>query len=346
MRQLLILISLILCVGFVQAQEEMSLDALKALHAEKQAAADALAGEAADLQAKIDKYPGWKFGAYGAIGFDGIRNNNWFSLPDPNSQQGALNLGFGGTARLDVAKHFWHNSLGISLARVSAFTDKDDDTSESITLTNNSLDLVSLYGYKIAPKWAISAELRWTSTVLDSDGFDANGVPNFSLTFNEPGQATLSAGITWLPINNLTVNIHPIGYQQNWPGTLSSQAGAKIGAAYLAEIFPGVGWKSDLTAFIPYSGGGTRALPFIGEDEDTASGLVDYSTSDLTNWTWINSFTTNIWKGIGVKFDIGLGTNRQTADLNRIGASDVGSPIADDNPFQSYFGLGLAYSFL
>ena len=260
-----------------------------------------------------------------------------------------MNLGFGGTARLDQEKSFWYNSLGISLARVSAFTDSEDAATQSITLTNNALDLVSLYGYKFRPKLAISAEGRWTSTLIEEeDELDANGIPQFSFALNSPGKATVSAGITWLPIDNLVINVHPLGYQFNWPGTLSSQAGAKIGASYLAEIFPGIAWKSDLDAFVPYSGGGDQVLAFANEDVDagTATGLVNYSTSDLTNWTWINSFTFNIFKGIGVKFDVGLGSNRQIANLNRFAASDAGTVIPDNNPFQSYFGLGLGYSFL
>ena len=58
MRHLQLLFIMFLFAGFSQAQD-MSLESLKAAYAEKSAAADALAAEAADLKGKIDKFPGW-----------------------------------------------------------------------------------------------------------------------------------------------------------------------------------------------------------------------------------------------------------------------------------------------
>jgi len=345
MRHLLLLFIFVLGAGVAQAQwDNLDLDGLKAAQAEKMAMHDAAQADIDALQGLIDKFPGWKFGGYGTLGLDGLFNNNWFALPAPNSRNGNLSAGLGGFARLDQEKVFWHNSLGINVVRNSTFADKDDDGSQTITLANNALDFTSLAGYKLAPKWALSAEVKWLSTVLERGNTDLE----YDLGLNKPGVATLSAGATWLPMDNLTVNIHPLGYQKNWPGGLSSMAGCKIGASYLGEIIPGIAWKSDLSCFIPYSGSGMQALAYQFEDLDagTATGSRDYSTMDLANWTWINSFTLPIFKGIAAKFDIGVGQNRQQANLSRFAASPAGTVIDNDDPFQSYFGFGLGYTFL
>jgi len=340
MRHLQLLFIMLLCATFAQAQyENLDLDGLKAAQAEKMAMHDAAQAEIDALQGLIDKFPGWKFGGYGSLGYDGIRNNNWFGISNPNSSQGALNLGFGGTARLDQEKFFWDNLLGVKLARTGAFEVAGEEGTKSVILTNNFLELNSTAGYKIAPKWAISAGLNWISTVLERE---TDIKYNFAL--NEPGKATISAGITWLPITNLRVDIHPLGFQKNWPGTLSSMAGAKIGATYTAQILPSIGWSSRLDAFVPYSGAGDVSFDYTDAAGAAQKLVKNYGTGDLTNWQWINTFTTNIWKGIGVVAELGLAGNRQQADLNRVGASADGV-VADDNPMQSYYSLGLGYTF-
>lgn len=336
---------MLFCVGFVQAQDMPmeSLETLKSMHEEKEAAVAALQAEADAIQAKIDKYPGWKFGGFGSIGLDGLRNNNWFALGTPNSQQITVNAAVGGTARLDQDKYFWHNSLGVNLARLDGYTDKDNPGTRSIGLTNNALDFTSLAGYKIRPKWALSAELKWLSTVLERTLVPTSVLgEEYSLGFNKPGSATFSAGVTWLPIDNLTVNFHPLGYQKNWPGDLTSMAGCKIGAAYLAEIIPGVQWKSDLACFIPYTGNDSQAFAYA----DGTTVNADYGAIDLANWTWINAFTADLYRGIGLRLEVGLGQNRQQANMKRMAsAAFQGLAIPNDDPFQSYMAVGLGYTF-
>ncbi len=342
MRQLLLLlVATTLCLSVANAQE-MTLESLKSMKADKQAAIDGMVAELADLENQILTFPGWKIGGLGSIGFDGIRNNDWFALSNANSANYALNLGLRGFARLDNDDLFWDNGLKVNLARVGAFIDKDIDTapSKSVALTNNALELSSIFGKKIAPKWALSAELNWLSTVVERE---TDIKYNFAL--NQPGQATFSLGLTWLPITNLKVNIHPLGYQKNWPGALSSMAGAKIGATYTAEILPNVNWDSNLGAFIPYTGAGDVAHAFTDAAGVAGTQNVAYETADLANWKWINTFSTKIWRGIGVVAEVGLAGNRQIADLARVASGGDGQTDISDNPLQSYYSLGLGYTF-
>ena len=74
-----------------------------------------------------------------------------------------------------------------------------------------------------------------------------------------------------------------------------------------------------------------------------------YENGDLSNWTWTNSFAYTLWKVIGVGFDFGLRNNRQET-LNFVqNLAPVPDPDATfdsiDNELQTYWTLGLSYSF-
>ena len=72
-----------------------------------------------------------------------------------------------------------------------------------------------------------------------------------------------------------------------------------------------------------------------------------YKDSNLSNWTWINSFGYTLWKMIGVGFEFGLRSNKQEA-LN-YAVNTLGDTAATfdsiDNELQTYWTLGLSYKF-
>lgn len=327
-----------------------SVDQLKQMRDEKKAAADALMGEVADLTKQIDEYPGWKYGGVGVVGFNLLQNNNWFALGTPNSKNNALNLGLSGFANLDREKYFWRNLLTANISRSAAWTDGDNDDTKTVALVNG-LDLSSLFGYKIAPKWAVSAEGKWTSSILEFDAKDVNNAfdDDYKVAFNAPGQLTVSAGLTWLPITNLVVLIHPLGYQKNWPGELISAAGCKIGATYTGKFLSDrISWSSNFSSFIPYGGAGDVDHK---DANDVLLRSVNYETGDLVTWEWINGFSTSLFKGLGVAFNLGLKGNKQQANSGKLLAENakavpniLGVNVSD-NPLQSYYTLGLSYTF-
>ncbi len=323
---MMFLCSMFILTATISAQ---SLEELKAMQAEKKSAAEALMGEADALQKQIDEFPGWKFGGLGIIGLDISDNNGWFALPQAYAKQNSIGLGFTAFGNYDADKLFWRNGLTLNVKNQKARNFADDTEVETIT---DALLINSLGGYKLTDKLALSAEGAYNSTLFN---------------FNDPGQLTLSAGITWLPINNLTVVVHPLGYQFNFPsGDFTSAAGAKIGATYTAEIFKGVSWNSALNAFIAY-GGGDVTRNILGTDV-----VSNYGAGDLTNWTWLNGFGFSIWKGIGVGLNVGLRGDRQLVDnYAAIATNDLGATYIDpdlssgDNPIQFFYNLGLSYGF-
>lgn len=348
---LLFVLTIFATINLVQAQ---TLDELKAMKSEKMAAADAILGEVGDLQKKIDEFPGWQFGGVGILGFDLNSNSNWYAISNPNSAANGYGLSASAFANKNASGYFWRNLLTLNLKQTNTTLNTafgDDVVGNKVKALTDALDISSLYGKKISEKWAISAEAKYISTLLN---------------FNRPGKAVLSAGATWLPINNLVVLIHPIGYEKNWPGDLVSSLGAKIGASYAATIIPGVAWSSNLSLFLPYGGGdatfnqhettvagadrGALNTEFnLSSDVVASTPALAFGGSDLMNWTWINSFSTNIFKGIGVGLNVGLRNDKQIAgqsQIERIATSDVANFGLDNinSDLQLYYSLGLSYT--
>ena len=258
--------------GFSQTKEE-----LEAQKAEKQAEADKFQGEADALQAQIDALPGWRVGAFGTIGGNLSKFNNWYAQGTPNNASGNIGFTVNAYANKIEDKYFWRNTLTTNLNWVK-LDDKDDPSDkDSFEATTDVFNLSSLYGYKLSKKWAVSGLLEYRTTLLDN--------------FNDPGYLDLGVGATWTPIENMIVVIHPLNYNfvfADDDSVFESSAGAKLVADYTKSI-GAVNFKTNFSTFQSYESG------------------------DLSNWTWTNSFSYTLWKMIGVGFDFALRSNKQEA---------------------------------
>ncbi|WP_046759174.1 DUF3078 domain-containing protein [Kordia jejudonensis] len=303
-----IVFALALFVGMfsMNAQTE---EELKAQKAEKQAAADALQAEADAIQAQIDALPGWEVGAFGTIGGSISRFNNWYAQGTPNNSSGNIGFTVNAYANLDQEKFFWNNSANINLAWVK-LDDKDDPTdSDKFREATDVFNLSSLYGRKISEKFAISGLMEYRTTILSN--------------FNDPGYLDVGVGGTWTPIKNLIVVIHPLNYNfvfSDNDTVFESSLGAKIVADYTRKI-KAINFKTNLSMF------------------------QSYKSSDLSNWTWTNSFSYTLWKMIGVGFDFGLRQNKQEAVNFNLAQGNVNTTFDNvDNKIQSFWTLGLSYN--
>ncbi len=86
-KKLILLLALFVGINSIHAQTK---EELKSQKAEKQAAADALQGEANALQAQIDALPGWRIGAFGTVGGSLSEFSNWYSQGTPNNSAGSI----------------------------------------------------------------------------------------------------------------------------------------------------------------------------------------------------------------------------------------------------------------
>lgn len=283
------------------------------LKAEKEKAVSqikALKNRADSLQKRMDEFPGWKFGIGGTLGLDFRSFNNWLNTANPNGFASTFAFTGSGYANLDKEKFFWRNGTNLNIARTKlAITEAERDTATYQT-SADAINLSSLFGYKLSKQFAVSSLMEYRSTIANN--------------FNNPGYLDAGVGMSWKPITDFVLVIHPLNYNFVFSDTdfnYQSSLGAKLVADYARKLPRGIGWKSHFSAFLSYE-----------------------NMSNLSNWTWINGFTTSV-KGIGVGLDLGLRKNKQEA----LAFEQASNPDATfdnlDNPLQTYWVIGLSYSF-
>jgi hypothetical protein len=296
--------------GFSQTIQE-----LKAEKASKEDSIAQIQKRVDNLQKQIDKLPGWKFGAFGTIGGSFSGFNNWYAQGTPNNASAVIGISINPFTKFDSENYFWYNQAQVNLGWVK-FDDKDDpDDDDSFREATDVFNVLSLFGYNLNEKFAISTLAEYRTTLLNN--------------FNDPGYLDLGIGATWKPISNLVVTVNPINYNfvfSNEDSIFESSFGTKILATYSKTI-------SDF------------------EIKSVFSTFQSYKSSNLSNWTWTNSFSYKLWKAIGLGFEFGLRDNKQEA-LNYAfnqwdGSGSDPEPTFDNisNDLQTYWLFGVTYSF-
>jgi len=303
----LLIVSLIHFCSYGQTQEELvaqkaarqaELDTLQPKLDALAGKVDALKKEIITLTDQTTPYPRWDLGAFGNVGLNFSNFNNWFSKAEPNTKAVTAGISTNLFANLLQPKSFWRNNANIVLGWIKFDNLDDPDDEDEFRTSADAINVSSLYGYKLSEKLALSVLGEYRSTVIDH--------------FNDPGYLDLGAGVTWTPIQDLIVVVHPLNYNfifyNHTDGpTYESSLGTKLVADYKHEFTNHMAWRSNLSAF------------------------ASYKSLDLSNWTWVNGITTNT-KGIGLGIDLGLRQNKQEA----IAANEEG------NPLQSYWIVGLS----
>lgn len=302
MKHLTLFLIAVLSLSVMQSQTKEELEALKA---EKNDSISALKAKADAIQAEIDALPGWRLRATGTLGGSVSGFNNWYAKEKPNSSVGNFGINVNGFADLIQEKFFWKNAANINIGWVK-FDDKDDDTdSEDYEVATDVFNLSSLYGRKLSDKFAVSGLMEYRSTLVNN--------------FNDPGFLDLGVGGTWTPLDGMTVVIHPLNYNfvfSKGDAEYDSSFGAKIVADYTRK-FGALNVKSNLSVFLSYEG------------------------SELSNYTWTNSFSYTFWKSLGVGFDFGLRKNHQEALNYALNTDPDATFDSVDNELQSFWLLGL-----
>ncbi len=292
-------------MAFVANTKAQSLEELKTKKAElatqaaaKQAEINALNGEIGTLNTKIDILSGWLTGFYGNIGFDFNKSNNWVASPNADASSSSLSLSLAAFANKTTEKTILRNKGLVNMAWQDV--NLNEAVEDTMGLFDNGtvdiLNLSSLYGYRIHSKFAISVLAELNTSVRN---------------FVNPGAFDFGIGGTWTPSNKLVVVIHPLNYHAGLSRTEGIDGAGALGLKLRADYtnsFNLTGKKlnlsSTLTGFIPYSKG-----------------------ENIMEYTWVNSVSFELWKGIGV----GIGVGLRKADFE--------SPDS-----QTYYTLGLTYN--
>ncbi|MBX2874238.1 MAG: DUF3078 domain-containing protein [Saprospiraceae bacterium] len=283
-------LGLLLCfisiLSHAQTLEELKAQKadLAAGQAVEQAKVDSFAAEIAKLDGQIEILSGWQTGFDGVIGLNFGSSNNWQSNANPNSSFSNLSIGLNAYANIIKEKSFWRNNFISNTGWQSLDVDTDDDTEEQSFLENRTTDVLtvgSLYGLRLNQDFAISALADFNSSVFN---------------FLEPGSLDFGAGATYTPhqLPNFVAVIHPLTYHIAFPSADSpiettGGLGSKIKITYNKSFKGGVNWSTNFGTFIPYS------QPAPDSDE-----------APLFEYTWINTVSFNVWKGIGVGLNFGI----------------------------------------
>jgi hypothetical protein len=171
-------------------------------------------------------------------------------------------------------KHSWDNSLDLSFGYVKTTTlgsRKNDDR----------LDLLSKYGYAIAPKWNIAGLFNFRSQVANGYTYP-KGIKTFSSAFLSPAYILLSPGFDYKPNDNFSLFMSPL--TARWIIVKNDTLSAK--GAY--GVDPGEHSKNELGAFLS-----ANYLKEINKNV-TYKGKVDLFSNYKSNPQYIDLYMTNI----------------------------------------------------
>jgi hypothetical protein len=277
-----------------------TLDQLRAEKAEIESRLQPLKAQIDPLQAEIDAinariatFPGWYKGVFGTIGVNFTGLNNWFANPNPNSTATAILGSFNAYANHLEDKYFWRNAGSLNFGR--QFIKRDKETEGEWQTTTDVLNLTSLYGRKLTEKIALSTLGEFRTAVISKES-----------RFN-PAYLDVGLGMTYTPVSNLVVVLHPLNYNfifAKESSGFTSSLGCKVLANYNTTLTKGIKWVSSLSGFFSYK----NADP------------------SLHNGTWTNAFSLSLNKSIGVGLEHALRINKQEIDAT-----------------QSYYIVGLTY---
>lgn len=305
------LVLLVIALVVVNVAHAQTVEEYKSQIAAKNDQIEALKAEVGALETKILEFPGWTFGTFGLVGANINGFNNWLGVENSNSSLANVSVGLNGFARLNEEKYFWRNDAKLNLgwtknvANALANDLLDEDIALGFENTADALNITSLAGYKFTPKLAASVLAEYRTTVLTN--------------FNNPGYLDVGAGITWLPIKDLIVTLHPLNYRivfSDQDDIFEPSLGLKYVVDYTRSlnILNGVSWSSKL------------------------SGFYSYKDANLSDWTWINGFGFKAWRGIGIGAEFGLrGSNSEYLGSiaknasTLIARNDMGEPLTDAN---------------
>ncbi|PZR29631.1 MAG: hypothetical protein DI535_02670 [Citrobacter freundii] len=187
MRKILILLTICASSTFAIAQDQT----IKKL---KSDAERSIAKDAADTTSKV-----WKKGGSYGLNISQGSLSNWAAGGDDFSL--AVNSVLNLYAFYKNGKHSWDNTLDFNLGYVNT-------TSLGSRKNDDRLDILSKYGYAIAPKWNLSGLFNFRSQLFDGYTY-ADTTRTFASTLLSPAYILVSPGIDFKPVEGLSIFVSP-----------------------------------------------------------------------------------------------------------------------------------------
>lgn len=243
--------------------------------------ADKLIGEIAYLEDSLKVYPIWSKGIFGTVGFNLTSFQNWLSKDEPSTVASTVGFTFNGFFNLEEKKYFWKNSVNFNLNWLK-FDNKDIPTDRSsYQVTSDAFNASSLWGYRVAKKFAASGSAEYRTALLEG-------------RWNNPGFLDAGIGGSWTPMKDMVIAIHPLNYNKVFSkDNLNSSLGLKVIGEYARKFPLGINWKTSVSSFFSYRSG------------------------ELNNWNWTNGLSKD-FGNLGIGVDVALKQNRQEAKAREL----------------------------
>lgn len=142
----------------------------------------------------------WKTGGLFSINASQASLSNWSAGGDDFSM--ALTAYLNGYAFYKHGKHYWDNTLDINFGYVNT-------TSLGARKNDDRVDYLTKYGYELNSKLSLATLFNFRTQMLRGYTYDKD-VKTFASTFLAPAYVTLSLGIDYRPVKNLSIFVSPV----------------------------------------------------------------------------------------------------------------------------------------
>lgn len=311
MKKIYSIVWLLLIAAFCQAQDPSVKDL-------KNEASKTIKKDPNDTTAKT-----WKLGGVFNLNINQGTLSNWSAGGDKFSF--SLNAYLNVFAFYKKDKHSWDNSLDLAYGIVNT-------TSLGSRKASDRIDLLSKYGYAIAPKWNVAAlaNLRTQFTNGYAYSKTTTGVDTSSIiskTF-APAYVLLSLGVDYKPTDNFSVFISPL--TERW---------VIVGDSAIAPLYgvlPGKKVRNELGAFVSANYTAKLGANFVYKTKLDLFSNYKQNPQNIDIY-WTNAITAKLTKYINFSFNLDMIYDDNTQNVN---------PAKGPAPqWLQLMGIGFAYTF-
>lgn len=265
----------------------------------------------------------WKLGGLFNLNVNQGTLSNWSAGGDKFSF--SLNAYLNVFAFYKKNKHSWDNSLDLAYGIVNT-------TSLGSRKASDRIDLLSKYGYSIAPKWSVSTLFNLRTQFTNgyaysktTSGADTSNV--ISKTF-APAYVLLSIGVDYKPTDNFSIFISPL--TERW---------VIVGDSAIAPLYgllPGKKAKNELGAFVTANYTAKLGANFVYKSRLDLFSNYKQKPQNIDVY-WTNALTAKLTKYINFSFNLDMIYDDDTKNVN---------PAKGPAPqWLQLMGIGFAYNF-
>ncbi len=284
----------------------------------KNEAAKSIAKDPKDTSSKK-----WKLGGLFNLNINQGTQSNWSAGGDKFSF--SLNAYLNVFAFYKKNKSSWDNNLDLAYGIVNT-------TSLGSRKASDRIDLLSKYGYAIAPKWNVAALLNLRTQFAKGFAYSktAAGKDTSALISNTfaPAYVLLSLGIDYKPRDNFSLFISPL--TERWVIVTNDSIAPLFG------VLPGKNSKNELGAFLSANYTAKLGSNFVYKTKLDLFSNYKQKPQNVDIY-WTNTLTAKITKYINFSFTLDMIYDDDTKNVN---------PVKGPAPqWLQLMGIGFAYNF-